>query len=62
MKREVRWLSDAEMAAWRSVVRFSTGLLALLAGTLVVLSSVAAHVGARTATAIGAVRAVREDW
>ncbi|HKU86172.1 MAG TPA: ABC transporter permease [Casimicrobiaceae bacterium] len=36
--------------------------IALLAVTLVVLATVTARAGARNATAIGAVRAVREDW
>jgi putative ABC transport system permease protein len=47
---------------WGMDLHVPFGLLTLLAGTLLVLSAVAAHVGARSATAIGAVRAVREDW
>jgi putative ABC transport system permease protein len=47
---------------WGMDLHVPFGPLTLLAGTLLVLSAVAAHVGARSATAIGAVRAVREDW
>jgi len=30
MKTEVRWLTEPEMAAWRGMVTFATGLLAVL--------------------------------
>ena len=47
---------------WGMDVHVPWGALALLAVTLVVLATVTARAGARSATAIGAVRAVREDW
>ena len=47
---------------WGMDVHVPWGALVLLAVTLVALATVTAGVGARSATAIGAVRAVREDW
>jgi putative ABC transport system permease protein len=47
---------------WGMEVHVPWGTLALLAVTLVALATVTARIGARNATAIGAVRAVREDW
>ena len=47
---------------WGMEVHVPWSALALLAVTLVVLATVTARAGARSATAIGAVRAVREDW
>jgi putative ABC transport system permease protein len=47
---------------WGMDVHVPWRALALLAVTLVVLATVTARIGARSATAIGAVRAVREDW
>jgi len=47
---------------WGMDVHVPWGALVLLAVTLVVLATVTARAGARSATAIGAVRAVREDW
>jgi putative ABC transport system permease protein len=47
---------------WGMDVHVPWGALTLLAVTLLVLATVTARAGARGATAIGAVRAVREDW
>ena len=47
---------------WSMDLHVPWDALALLAVTLVVLGTVTARAGARSATAIGAVRAVREDW
>jgi putative ABC transport system permease protein len=47
---------------WGMDVHVPWGALTLLAVTLLVLAIVTARAGARSATAIGAVRAVREDW
>ena len=47
---------------WGMDVHVPWGALALLAATLVALATITARAGARSATAIGAVRAVREDW
>jgi putative ABC transport system permease protein len=47
---------------WGMDVHMPWGVLTLLAAALIVLATVTARAGARSATAIGAVRAVREDW
>jgi putative ABC transport system permease protein len=47
---------------WGMDVHVPWGALVLLAVTLVVLATVTARAGARSATAIGAVRAVRGGW